>query len=63
MALIYDLVTAQNLKGFWDTRQEEALPTLGEKAFPAKKQLGLKLLSRIEYVSRLFRRLLRLYHH
>lgn len=43
MALIYDLVTAQNLKGFWDTRQEEALPTLGEKAFPAKKQLGLKL--------------------
>lgn len=43
MALIYDLVTAQNLKGFWDTRQEEAIPTLGEKAFPAKKQLGLKL--------------------
>lgn len=43
MALIYDLVTAPNLKGFWDTRQEEAIPTLGEKAFPAKKQLGLKL--------------------
>lgn len=43
MALIYDLVTAQNISGYWNTTLEDVDATLGERAFPASKQLGLKL--------------------
>lgn len=43
MALIYDMVTAPNLAGYWNTSQANVETTLGERAFPAKKQLGLKL--------------------
>ena len=43
MALIYDMVTAPNLAGYWNASQANVDATLGERAFPAKKQLGLKL--------------------
>lgn len=43
MALIYDIVTAPNISGYWDTRQSTVDSTVSEKLFPVKKQLGLKL--------------------
>jgi hypothetical protein len=43
MPLIYDTVTASNLAGYWNARQQEVDATIGEKFFPARKQLGLKL--------------------
>ena len=43
MALIYDIVTAPNLSGYWDARQSNVDTAVSEKLFPAKKQLGLKL--------------------
>lgn len=43
MPLIYDTVTASNLAGYWNARQQEVDSTIGEKFFPARKQLGLKL--------------------
>ncbi|HEO2872646.1 TPA: major capsid protein [Streptococcus agalactiae] len=43
MALIYDVVTSENIKGFYNNQQANVDLTLGEKAFPAKQQLGLKL--------------------
>lgn len=43
MPLIYDTVTASNLAGYWNARQQQVDSTIGEKFFPARKQLGLKL--------------------
>ncbi|HEN9910590.1 TPA: major capsid protein [Streptococcus agalactiae] len=43
MALIYDVVTSANIKGFYDKQQANVDLSLGEKAFPSKQQLGLKL--------------------
>lgn len=43
MPLIYDIVTAPNISGYWNQSIQEVDTTLGEKIFPAKKQLGLKL--------------------
>lgn len=43
MALIYDTVTAPNLSGYYNRKIQEVDATLGEKIFPARKQLGLKL--------------------
>ena len=43
MALIYDTITAENVAGYWNGTQEEVTETLGDKLFPAKKQLGIKL--------------------
>ena len=43
MALIYDTVTASNIVGYWNARQQKVDSTIGEKFFPARKQLGLKL--------------------
>lgn len=43
MPLIYDTVTASNIAGYWNARQQQVDSTIGEKFFPARKQLGLKL--------------------
>ncbi|SFC84844.1 Phage major capsid protein E [Streptococcus gallolyticus] len=43
MPLIYDIITAGNVAGYWNASQQEVDSTIGEKVFPAKKQLGLKL--------------------
>ena len=43
MVLIHDVITAENVAGYWNATQENVDLTTGEKFFPAKKQLGLKL--------------------
>ncbi|HFU4116114.1 TPA: major capsid protein [Streptococcus suis] len=43
MPLIYDIVTAPNIAGYWNTKQAQVDASVGEKVFPAQKQLGLKL--------------------
>lgn len=43
MPLIYDIMTAPNLAGYWNTKQAKVDASIGEKVFPAQKQLGLKL--------------------
>ena len=43
MALIYDTITAENVSGYWNASQENVDTTLGDKLFPARKQLGIKL--------------------
>lgn len=43
MALIYDILTAPNVAGYWNASQANVNATNGERIFPAKKQLGLKL--------------------
>ena len=43
MSLIYDIVTAGNIAGYFDTKQLDVDESLGEKIFPARKQLGTKL--------------------
>ncbi len=43
MAYIHEIITSENIKGFYDKQKGEAELTLGEKAFPSKQQLGLKL--------------------
>lgn len=43
MALIYDVLTANNVAGYYNATQENVDQTTGEMLFPAKKQLGLKL--------------------
>ena len=43
MALIYDTITAENVSGYWNGSQEKVDTTLGDKLFPARKQLGIKL--------------------
>lgn len=43
MPLIYDIVTAPNIAGYWNTKQAKVDASVGEKVFPAQKQLGLKL--------------------
>ena len=43
MPLIYDTVTASNIVGYWNARQQQVDSFIGEKFFPARKQLGLKL--------------------
>ncbi|RKV85721.1 MAG: major capsid protein E [Streptococcus sp.] len=43
MALIYDTITAENVSGYWKASQENVDTTLGDKLFPARKQLGIKL--------------------
>lgn len=43
MVLIYDTITAENVSGYWNGSQEKVDTTLGDKLFPARKQLGIKL--------------------
>lgn len=43
MASIYDLVTAQNIAAYWEEKNQNAQPLLGETLFPKKKRLGTKL--------------------
>ena len=43
MGLIYDTVTASNIAGYFNTSQLDVDSTLGERIFPARKQLGTKL--------------------
>ena len=43
MGLIYDTVTASNIAGYFNTSQLNVDSTLGERIFPARKQLGTKL--------------------
>ncbi|VED99399.1 Phage major capsid protein [Streptococcus pyogenes] len=43
MAYIHEIITSENIKGFYDKKKGEVELTLGEKAFPSKQQLGLKL--------------------
>lgn len=43
MATIYDLVTAQNIAAYWEEKNQNAQPLLGETLFPKKKRLGTKL--------------------
>ena len=43
MASTYDLVTAQNIAAYWEEKNQNAQPLLGETLFPKKKRLGTKL--------------------
>ena len=43
MANIYDLVTAQNIAAYWEEKNQNVQPLLGETLFPKKKRLGTKL--------------------
>lgn len=43
MASIYDLVTAQNIAAYWEEKNQNVQPLLGETLFPKKKRLGTKL--------------------
>lgn len=43
MPLIYDLVTAENIVGYYNSAQEGVDASIGEKLFPARKQIGLTL--------------------
>lgn len=43
MPLIYDVITAPNVAGYWNASQAGVNSTNGERIFPAKKQLGLKI--------------------
>lgn len=43
MASIYELVTAQNIAAYWEEKNQNAQPLLGETLFPKKKRLGTKL--------------------
>lgn len=43
MANLYDLVTAQNIASYWEERNQNAQPLLGETLFPKKRRLGTKL--------------------
>lgn len=43
MALIHEIITSENIKGFYNAKNGNAENTLGENAFPPKQQLGLKL--------------------
>lgn len=43
MGLIYDTITASNIAGYFNTSQLDVDSTLGERIFPARKQLGTKL--------------------
>lgn len=43
MVSIYDLVTAENIAGYYSAAQEGVDLTIGERFFPARKQLGLAL--------------------
>lgn len=43
MPSIKDLVTAQNIAAYWEEKNQNAQPLLGETLFPKKKRLGTKL--------------------
>ncbi|HEP6042326.1 TPA: major capsid protein, partial [Streptococcus pyogenes] len=43
MALIHEIITSENIKGFYNAKNKNVENTLGENAFPPKQQLGLKL--------------------
>ena len=43
MSLIQKVITAPNVVGYFNEKQRTVDATIGEKVFPAKKQLGLKL--------------------
>lgn len=43
MATLYDLVTAQNIAAYWEEKNQNEQPLLGETLFPKKKRLGTKL--------------------
>lgn len=43
MASISELVTAQNIAAYWEEKNQNAQPLLGETLFPKKKRLGTKL--------------------
>lgn len=43
MASISELVTAQNIAAYWEEKNQNTQPLLGETLFPKKKRLGTKL--------------------
>lgn len=43
MSILYDFITASNIAGYYNTKNQNVDATLGQELFPAKKQLGLKL--------------------
>lgn len=43
MPLIHDIFTAQNVAGYFNATEQDVDATLGQRLFPARKQLGLKL--------------------
>lgn len=43
MATIYDLVTADNIAAYWEEKNANTQPLLGETLFPKKRRLGTKL--------------------
>lgn len=43
MPSIKDLVTAQNIAAYWEEKNKNAQPLLGETLFPKKRRLGTKL--------------------
>lgn len=43
MSKLYDLMTAENIKGYIEETQKNQTPLLGEALFPADKQIGLDL--------------------
>ena len=43
MPSISELVTAQNIAAYWEEKNQNAQPLLGETLFPKKKRLGTKL--------------------
>lgn len=43
MASLKDLVNAQNIAAYWEEKNQNAQPLLGETLFPKKKRLGTKL--------------------
>ena len=42
MSLIQKVIMAPNIVGYFNEKQRTVDATIGEKVFPAKKQLGLK---------------------
>lgn len=43
MANISELVTAQNIAAYWEEKNQNAQPLLGETLFPKKRRLGTKI--------------------
>lgn len=43
MATIYEAVTSENIKAYWDTKKQEIKPFLLEAFFPSQKKIGIDL--------------------
>lgn len=43
MPTIYDIMTAENVQGYYEESTQNAIPALGQSLFPRAKQRGLKL--------------------